>query len=71
MDVSVALHCDRCGSANVSLPADGDDEGAVACNDCGTAHGSFADLKAELVACARAHGAEALRIEAERLNKMV
>ena len=61
MDISVELHCDRCGSANLSLPARDDEAAAIACNDCGEAHGSLAELKEELFACALQQSAEALR----------
>jgi hypothetical protein len=67
MDVSVELHCDRCGSANLSLPADGEDEGAIACNDCGAGLGTFADLRRELVARALNRSAEVLRRDLDKL----
>ena len=68
MDVTVELHCDLCGSANLSLPPDGDDGAAIACNDCGQTHGTVAELADELVACARRGSAEALREGLERLG---
>ena len=67
MDVSVELHCDRCGSANLSLPAHGDEAGAIACNDCGESHGTLAELREELLACALRQSAETLRSDLDRL----
>ena len=67
MDVSVELHCDMCGSANLSLPAAGDETGEIACNDCGERHGTLAGLREELLACALRHSAEALRSDLDRL----
>jgi hypothetical protein len=67
MDVTVELHCDRCGSANLSLPAPEDSAGAIACNDCGEAHGTLAELRDELLACALQQGAEAKREGLDRL----
>ena len=65
MDVTVELHCDRCGSANLSLPAEGA-AAAISCNDCGEGHGTIDELKDELLACARRHSSEALREGLER-----
>lgn len=67
MDVSVELHCDRCGSANLSLPAGGEEDGAIACNDCGAGLGTFGDLRRELVARALEQSAEILRRDLDRL----
>jgi transcription elongation factor Elf1 len=67
MDVTVELHCDHCGSANLTLPARGDDGGTIACNDCGERHGTLAELKEELLDCALAHSAAALREGLDRL----
>lgn len=61
IEVSVELHCERCGSANVSIPEPAPEEGRLACNDCGDALGTVAELKAELFAQALEHSAEALR----------
>lgn len=61
MDISVELHCDRCGSANLSLPPPQDDAGLIRCNDCGQTLGTLADLRAGLIACAFAQSAETLR----------
>jgi hypothetical protein len=66
MDVTVELHCDLCGSANLSLPAREDEVGEIACNDCGATHGTLAELKEELFACALAQSAEKLREGLER-----
>ncbi len=67
MDVSVEIHCDRCGSANFSLPDGAAEEGLLLCNDCGETLGTFAQLKAELASCAVEHSSEALRSGLERL----
>lgn len=67
MDVTVELHCDKCGSANLSWPAREDEAGAIICNDCGQGHGTLAELKEELVACAMEQSAQALRSGLERL----
>ena len=67
MDIVVELHCDKCGSANLSLPGQGDEAGTIACNDCGEAHGTLADLRAELFACALEQSSEKLREGLERL----
>lgn len=67
MDVSVELHCDRCGSAHLTFPAEGEDDGAIGCNDCGAPLGTMAALKAELEACARAHSAEQLRRDLDKI----
>ena len=61
MDVSVEIHCDKCGSANLSFPPGDDDPAPIACNDCGEAQGTVAELRDALMACAREHSAEALR----------
>ena len=61
MEVSVELHCERCGSANVSIPEPAPDDAALGCNDCGDRLGTVAELKAELFDQALRHSAEALR----------
>ena len=61
MDVSVELHGERCGSANVSIPEPTPDEATLACNDCGDRLGTVAELKAELFDQVLQHSAEALR----------
>jgi uncharacterized Zn finger protein len=68
MDVSVEIHCDRCGSANYSLPAGAGDEAVVRCNDCGVHLGTMAALKAELVRQVADHSAEQLRRGLDRLR---
>lgn len=60
MDISLEIHCDRCGSANLSF-GDGGDGAAVRCNDCGLDHGTVGALKEELVEHLLAQSAEALR----------
>ena len=67
MDVTVELHCHKCGSANLSLPPREDEAGAIACNDCGEGHGTLAELRDELFACALQQGSEAKREELDRL----
>jgi uncharacterized Zn finger protein len=67
MDVTVELHCDQCGSANLTLPARGDETGTIACNDCGEGNGTLAELREELFDCALSHSAQALREGLERL----
>lgn len=68
MDVSVELHCDKCGSANLSLPERDEDGAAIGCNDCGETHGTLAALRDELFACALEQSAERLREGLERLD---
>ena len=63
MDVSVEIHCGTCGSANYSLPAGSSDDALLVCNDCSGPLGSVAELRAEMMAQAFAHSAEALRGE--------
>jgi uncharacterized Zn finger protein len=67
MDIIVELHCDKCGSANLSLPRRGDEAAAIACNDCGERHGTMAALREELFACALEQSSERLREGLERL----
>lgn len=67
MDVTVELHCDRCGSANLAFPED-EAAGEIACNDCGEKQGGLAELAEELMRCARAHSAGALREGLDRPN---
>lgn len=61
MDVTVELHCDACGSANLSLPPPDQVTSAIACNDCGADHGSLDSLHQELMASAQRLSARALR----------
>jgi uncharacterized Zn finger protein len=67
MDITVELHCDKCGSANLSLPPREDESSTATCNDCGEANGTLAELREELFACALQQGAEAKREELDRL----
>ena len=60
MDISLEIHCDQCGSANLAF-GDGGDDTLIHCNDCGIEHGSVAALKAELVEHLLAQSAEVLR----------
>ena len=57
----VELHCDKCGSANLSLPAPDEGDAAIVCNDCGERHGTLAGLREDLFACALEQSAERLR----------
>jgi hypothetical protein len=68
MDVTVELHCDKCGSANLNLPAREDEAGAISCNDCGAAQGTLAELHEELLSCALQQSAQALRDGLARLD---
>jgi hypothetical protein len=68
VDVSVEINCEICGSANYRLPADGTDDGAVLCNDCGADQGSLGALKAALLECVTEQSADALRARAETLR---
>lgn len=67
MDVTVELHCDKCGSANLSLPAREDESGLISCNDCSERHGTLAELREELFACALEQSAEKLREGLDRI----
>lgn len=67
MDISLELHCDQCGSANLSLPAGGEDSGAITCNDCGEDLGTFGGLRQELARQALTQSAEALRSKLDTL----
>jgi uncharacterized Zn finger protein len=60
MDISLEIHCDQCGSANLAF-GDGGDVAIVQCNDCGIAHGTVGALKSELVEHLMGQSAEALR----------
>lgn len=68
MDVSVEINCEFCGSANYTLPAGGEDGGAVLCNDCGAEQGSLGELKAALVERVAEQSAEAQRRRLETLR---
>lgn len=61
MDVTVELHCDKCGSANLSLPPPDQVTSSIGCNDCGADHGSLDSLHQELIASAQRLSAQALR----------
>jgi len=67
MDISLEIHCDRCGSANLSF-GDGGDGTAIRCNDCGLDHGTVGALKRELVEHLLAQSAEALRKNLDQLG---
>jgi hypothetical protein len=68
MDVTVEIHCDKCGSANLSLPPPDQPNSAIGCNDCGADHGSLDSLHRELIDCAQRQSAQALREGLTRLN---
>ncbi len=59
MDISLEIHCDRCGSANYSI-AEGD-AARLSCNDCGNDLGTMAELRDAAETLARDQSAEALR----------
>jgi len=61
MDISLELHCDKCGSANLAFPAEAAGGDRISCNDCGDDQGSLAELREELLAAALAQSSEALR----------
>ena len=69
MDVSVEVHCDRCGSGNYSLPDGAGGDAPLRCNDCGADLGSMADLVAELQRQVADHSAEVLRREMDKLAR--
>jgi hypothetical protein len=68
MDITLELHCDKCGSANLSLPPREDAGASIACNDCGEPHGTLAELKDELFSCALEQSSETLREGLERIT---
>jgi hypothetical protein len=68
MDITVELHCEKCGSANLSLPPREDEATPAICNDCGEANGTLAELREDLFACALQQGAEAKREELGRMG---
>ena len=61
MDVSVEIHCAKCGSANYSLSEGRAELGMIACNDCGRTMGSLEALKSEMLDQAIARSSERLR----------
>ena len=61
MDVSVEIHCSKCGSANYSLPSGSDSQAPILCNDCGSKLATVVELQEEMMAQVTAHSAEALR----------
>jgi hypothetical protein len=68
MDVSTEVHCGVCGSANYSLPSGSEPQSTIICNDCGREMGTFANLVDELVAQVKAHSAEGLKRDLDRLG---
>jgi uncharacterized Zn finger protein len=66
MDVSVEIHCSKCGSANYSLPGSASAEACLSCNDCGASVATLGQLQEELMAQVIAHSSESLR---SRLNR--
>ena len=67
MDVTVELHCGRCGSANYSLPGGIEEAATLLCNDCGEEMGRVGDLFDELLVQVQEHSMEALRRDIDRL----
>ena len=68
MDVSVEVHCSKCGSANYSLPSGSGPSSLIVCNDCGRQLGTLGSLVDELLAQVAAHSAEALRRDLDRIG---
>jgi len=68
MDITLELHCDRCGSAQITFPEGHGDDAPIVCGDCGERLGDVATLKTELFEQAVAHSAEALRKGLEGLT---
>ena len=66
MDVSVEVHCGRCGSANYSFPRGGEAEAEIRCNDCGERMGSLGELAELLMEQVDAHSAQAQRDQIDR-----
>ena len=69
MDVSVEIHCGKCGSANYSLPGGAEAGAPIVCNDCGETFGTIAALQAELIAQVVEHSAESLRRNLEWISQ--
>ena len=67
MDITVELHCDKCGSANLGFPAAEEQAALIACNDCGESHGTLAELRDDLFACAVGRSSQELREGLERM----
>lgn len=61
MDVTVEIHCAKCGSGNYSLPQGVGGDAPLLCMDCGIRLGSVAELQAEMLEQALARCAETLR----------
>lgn len=68
MDITLELHCDRCGSAQIAFPEGHAGDAPILCGDCGEGLGDVAALRAELFEQAIAHSAEALRKGLEELT---
>ena len=68
MDVSTEIHCAGCGSANYSLPSGLEPGSLIRCNDCGRDMGTMGGLVDEVLAQVKAHSAEALRNDLDRLG---
>ena len=70
MDVSVEVHCSKCGSANYSLPSGAEPSSPIVCNDCGREMGTVGGLTDELLVQVTAHSAEALRRDLDRIGDL-
>jgi DNA-directed RNA polymerase subunit RPC12/RpoP len=69
MDVSVEIHCGKCGSANYSLPEEMTSQASIICNDCGSGLATLDQLREELMAQVMARSAEALRHDLSRAGE--
>jgi hypothetical protein len=62
IEVSVDLHCEKCGSSNISMPdLDADNDAPLTCNDCGEDLGSIGELREEVHKQMMDRSAQALR----------
>ena len=67
MDISVELHCERCGSANLSIPDAANEGTQISCNDCSADQGTIAELREDLLACALQQSSQALRADLDKI----
>jgi len=67
MDISVEIHCDCCGSANLSIPDAANEATQITCNDCSADQGTIAELRDDLLACALQQSSQALRADLDKI----